>query len=96
MNIMDNVRLGMMEPWETDDLHGTEAFATEPSPVIGMTIGELEEKYDLCVHHIHEGPVIRATRVMRADVLERKIEPYLAMHVWATADNLNRFLADLH
>lgn len=75
-------------------IHGVETYVPNGSPLIGISIADMESRFEIRCDHIHNSPPEVDTR--RAFPESGKLEPNMGVHVWGTSDKLKRFLEELN
>lgn len=87
---MTTMQAHTIDPIAREDWQGIETFLSPDSPLIGTTVSDVEQTYQVHVHHIHNCPV--ASETQRVAKPEFRLQGGMSIHVWGTWDALDRLL----
>ena len=73
---------------------GIETFIPEGSPLIGLSVSELEQKYNVRCDHIHNSPPQCETR--RERPASGILTANMGIHVWGPSKAIKRLLDDIN
>jgi len=74
--------------------NGLETCILPGSPVVGMTVRDLEKKYAIKCDHIHNSPPEPHTKKFQLESL--RLEEWMGIHVWGRPEDISRLLQDLN